>query len=289
MHVDLSTGFSLTMHENNSIKLYMEKLMSSQDDLTTLVCLFHHKDRAQSAIQDLNQAGVPQSAITVIGGDGASVDALDKSELASLGMPNKDYDHLKDGIRDGGLVVAVAAPGTHAGTIESIFEKHSAGKIDEAVKTNRDAIAAVAAPLAAPAVAATTMTGETAIPIVEEEMVVGKRAVDQGGVRVYRRVIEIPVEEAINLREEHVTMERRPVDRAITDADVAFHNQTIELTETAEEAVISKNARVIEEVLVGKTVSEHNETIHDTVRKTEVEIEELPASTQTSDSSRRIS
>lgn len=261
--------------------------MSSQDDLTTLVCLFHHKDRAQSAIQDLNQAGVPQSAITLIGGINAPADALDKSELASLGMPNKDYDHLKNGIREGGLVVAVSAPESRAGTIESIFEKHSAGKIDEAVKTNQDAVAA--APLAVPAVAATTMTGETAIPIVEEEMVIGKRAVDQGGVRVYRHITETPVEEAVNLREEHVTLERRPVDRAVTDADGAFHNQTIELTETAEEAVVSKNARVVEEVVVGKAVTEHNETIHDTVRKTEVEIEEIPVSTKTSDSSRRIS
>ena len=262
--------------------------MSSQDDFTTLVCLFHHKDRAQSAMQDLHHAGIPQSAITLIGGLNAPVDALDKSELASLGMPNKDYDHLKEGIREGGLVVAVSAPGTHAGAIEGIFEKHSAGKIDEAVKTNHDAPAAVA-PFAAPAIAATAMTGETAIPIVEEEMVVGKRAVDQGGVRVYRRVIEIPVEESVNLREEHVTLERRPVDRAVTDADGAFHDQTIELTETAEEAVVLKNARVVEEVHVGKTATEHTETIHDTVRKTEVEIEEIPVSTQTSDSSRRIS
>jgi len=251
--------------------------MSSQDDFTTLVCLFHHKDRAQAAIHDLNQAGIPQSAITLIGGSEAPVDALDKSELASLGMPNKDYDHLKDGIRDGGLVVAVSAPGTHADTIEDIFEKHSAGKIDEAVKTNHDSLAEVA-PLAAAPIAATSIAAETAIPIVEEEMVVGKRAVEQGGVRVYRRVVEIPVEESVNLREEHVTMERRPVDRAVTDADVAFGDRTIELTETAEEAVISKNARVVEEVLVGKTAFEHTETVHDTVRKTEVEVEEIPVS-----------
>ena len=257
--------------------------MSSQDDFTTLVCLFHHKDRAQAAIQDLNQAGVPQSAITLIGGLDAPVDALEKSELASLGMPNKDYDHLKDGIRNGGLVVAVSAPGTHADRIEDIFEKHSAGKIDEAVKTNRDP-----APAAAP-LAATSMTGETAIPIVKEEMVVGKRTVDQGGVRVYRRVVEIPVEESVNLREEHVTMERRPVDRAVTDVDAAFSDRAIELTETAEEAVILKNAHVVEEVLVGKTATEHTETIHDTVRKTEVEVEEIPVSTQLTDGSRRTS
>jgi len=105
--------------------------------------------------------------------------------------------------------------------------------------------------------------------------------VDQGGVRVYRRVIDIPVDQSVTLREEHVTMDRRPVSRAVTDPDVAFGARTIELTETAEEAVVSKSARVVEEVLVGKTASQHTETIHDTVRRTEVEVEEIPGSTQT--------
>jgi uncharacterized protein (TIGR02271 family) len=257
--------------------------MSLQDDLTTLVCLFHHSDRAHSAIQALTQAGIPQSAITLIGGTNAPVDALDKSELASLGMPDKDYDHLKNGIRDGGLVLAVSAQATHANTIEDIFEKHSAGKIDEAEKRESETFAGdvpVATALS------DSLDDETAIPIVEEEMVIGKRAVDQGGVRVYRRVVEIPVEESVTLREEHVTMERKPVDRAVTDADVAFGTRTIELTETAEEAVISKNARVVEEVLVGKTASEHTDTIHDTVRKTEVEVEEIPGSARTLETTR---
>lgn len=253
--------------------------MSLDDDLTTLVCLFHHRDRAQSAMDDLNQAGVPQSAITLIGGENAAVDALDKSELASLGMPDKDYDHLKNGLRDGGLVLAVSAPAKHAETIEDIFEKHSAGKIDEVDKAERnDFVDAVPDAASLPA---RSLEAETAIPVVEEELVVGKRAVDQGGVRVYRRVIDIPVNQSVTLREEHVTMERRPASRAVTEPDAAFGTRTIELTETAEEAVISKSARVVEEVLVGKTATEHTETIHDTVRRTEVEVEEIPGSMQT--------
>ena len=81
-------------------------------------------------------------------------------------------------------------------------------------------------------------------------------------------------------------MERRPVDRAVIDTDLAFGDRSIELTETAEEAVISKSSHVVEEVLVSKQASEHVETIHDTVRKTEVEIEQVPA-TEAFDSKRR--
>ena len=189
------------------------------------------------------------------------MDALDKSDLASLGMPDKDYDHLKDGIRDGGSVVAVASSTEHTDAVEGIFKKHSAGLIDE-VDTGRERFADV---------------GETAIPIVEEELTVGKRTVDQGGVRLYRRIVEIPVEEAVTLREEHVNVDRRLVDRPVTDADLAFAPRTIELTETAEEAVVAKDARVVEEIVVGKAASEHSETITDTVRRTEVELEEIPA------------
>lgn len=253
--------------------------MSLQKDLTTLVCLFHNQDNAQAAMNDLRQADVAQSGITLIGGPNAPVDALEKSELASLGMPDKDYDHLKDGVRNGGLVVAVTTDGNNSNTIEEIFAKHSARKIDEAQKVGDAGYAAAAVSLAAAPLAGETLQSETAIPIVAEELVVGKRAVDQGGVRVFRRVVEIPVEQSVNLHEEHVKVERRPVDRAVTESDLAFGDRTIELTETAEEAVISKRARVVEEVLVGKRTSEHVETIHDTVRKTEVEVKQVPANT----------
>ena len=233
--------------------------MSLQNDLTTLVCLFHHQDHAEAATKDLLQAGIPQESITVIGGFGADADALDKSELAGLGMPDKDYDHLKSGLREGGVVVAVADTGDTA-TVEGIFHKHSADKIDETDKSYRD-VSPLAAAAALPLLEEDAVAGERAIPVVEEEMVVGKRTVDAGGVRVFRRVVEIPVEESVQLREEHINVDRRPVDRLATDSDLAFGDRTIELTETAEEAVIGKSARVVEEVVVGKTTTERTETI----------------------------
>ena len=241
--------------------------MASTDPRTTLVCLFHHRDQATAALNDLQQAGIPPDAITSVGGDGQGVDALDKSELASLGMPDKDYDHLKDGIRSGGLVIAVASITDHVDAVEQIFKKHSAGLIDEVDAERED----YAAPLAA--------TADAAIPVIDEELVVGKRPVEQGGVRLYRRVIEVPVQESIELREEHVNVDRRAVDRPVSDADMAFVPRTVELTETAEEAVVAKDARVVEEIVVGKQASEHTETITDTVRRTEVEVEEIPAAT----------
>jgi uncharacterized protein (TIGR02271 family) len=119
-----------------------------------------------------------------------------------------------------------------------------------------------------------------AIPVVQEELKVGKREVQRGGVRVFSRVVETPVDQTIGLREEHVNVERRPVDQPISSADAtAFKEQSFELRETAEEAVVQKSARVVEEVLVGKEVSQRQEQIHDTVRHTEVQVENLAGDT----------
>ena len=122
-------------------------------------------------------------------------------------------------------------------------------------------------------------TGKAAIPVVQEEVRVGKRQVERGGVRVFSRMVETPVNETVSLREEHVSVERRPVDQPINPADVAaLKDQTIELRETAEEAVVQKSARVVEEVVVGKEVSQRQENIQDTVRHTEVEVQPLQGS-----------
>lgn len=116
------------------------------------------------------------------------------------------------------------------------------------------------------------------IPVVQEELKVGKREVQRGGVRIFSHVVETPVNETIGLREEHVDVQRRTVDQPISTTDTtAFKDQTIELRETAEEPVVEKSARVVEEVVVGKKVSQREQQIKDTVRHTEVEVEQLGA------------
>lgn len=119
----------------------------------------------------------------------------------------------------------------------------------------------------------------TVLPVIEEELRVGKREVQRGGVRIFQRIVETPVNETVNLREEHVSVERRPVNQPVAAADLAnFQEKSIELHETAEEAVVEKSARVVEEVVIGKQVTQTAQQIADTVRRTEVDVEQLPAS-----------
>lgn len=118
------------------------------------------------------------------------------------------------------------------------------------------------------------------LPVVEEELQIGKRQVERGGVRVRTYVTERPIEENIRLREERVNIERRPVNREVNPADVgAFTEQTIEVRETSEEAVVAKRARLVEEVVINKEAQERTETVRDTVRRQDVDIDENVATT----------
>ena len=110
----------------------------------------------------------------------------------------------------------------------------------------------------------------------EERLEVGKRTEEHGGLRARSRIVERPVEEHVRLREEHVNVERTPVDRPVSgDRDRAFQERDIELTERSEIPVVNKEARVVEEIRLSKDVNERDETIRDTVRNTEVDIDRV--------------
>ena len=123
-------------------------------------------------------------------------------------------------------------------------------------------------------------TGSTTIPIIEENLEIGKREVETGGAVINSRIVEKDVEENIRLREEHVNIERTPVNRPATEADLnAFKEGEIELTERAEVPVVKKDTRVGEEVTLSKDVEERDETVRDTIRKTEVDVERIDPQT----------
>lgn len=112
--------------------------------------------------------------------------------------------------------------------------------------------------------------------MIEEELQIGKRVVETGGARIRSRIVEKPVEESLRLRQEHVRVERTPVNRPASEADLAtFQQGSVEMIEHTEVPVVSKQARVVEEVSLNKEVDEKVETVRDTVRRTEVDVENL--------------
>lgn len=122
-----------------------------------------------------------------------------------------------------------------------------------------------------------TSDTNTSIPVIKEELEVGKKMVETGGIRLRSRIVENQVQEDITLREEKVTVNRTSVDRPATSADL--REDTLEATERAEVPVVNKEARVVEEISLNKDVTERDEVIRDTVRNTEVDVDKLEGDT----------
>jgi uncharacterized protein (TIGR02271 family) len=122
-----------------------------------------------------------------------------------------------------------------------------------------------------------TATGNNrnVLEVIEEDLEIGKETVERGRMRVYSVVTEQPIEENVALREETIRVQRRPVDRTIPADPTLFQEKSVEVVERAEVAHVDKVARVVEEVVVGKEVSERVETVHDTVRRQDVQVEEV--------------
>jgi stress response protein YsnF len=115
---------------------------------------------------------------------------------------------------------------------------------------------------------------ERYIPVMREEMRIGKREVERGTVRVEVRVVEQPVAEHITLREERIHIERRPADRAPRPEETQFRAGHLDMVERDEEPVVSKQVRVVEEIRLQKRITERDEVINDKVRSTDVDIDD---------------
>ncbi|RZK22221.1 MAG: DUF2382 domain-containing protein [Hymenobacter sp.] len=274
----------------------------------TVVGIFNTATEAQNAVKQLAAAGfeldfvdVSQASSSASGtssnyantsgtateavGDaaGRTKDSVGGFFSSLFGGDNDEADTYAEVTRSGHSLVTV-----HVDTAE---QAHKAADIlDDAGALDVDSKAAeygvsnsyTAGRAATAQPAATTNTDGLTAQVIEENLQVGKRTEQTGGVRLRSRIVEKPVEASVRLREEHVVVNRTPVNRAATEADFkAFKEGDVTLTESAERAVVAKEAHVVEEVSLGKQVTEREEVIHDTVRNTEVDVEQIPGTTTT--------
>ena len=265
----------------------------------TITAFFDDRNDAEQAVQRLQTAGIPRADINMVEGSRTSASETSGEEggfwesLKELFLPDEDRHTYAEGLRRGGYLVTVRAAETHYERALDILDDEGTIDIDERAASWRSegwspnasqysagsSTGAYArgtqATRANVSGAATPSAGrEEVIPVAEEELRIGKRDVSHGRVRVRSYVVEKPVQEQVNLREEHVRVERRPADRAATGNENLFRERTIEAEERAEEAVIDKQARVKEELVVKQGVSQRSETVSDTVRRTEVEVKD---------------
>jgi uncharacterized protein (TIGR02271 family) len=270
---------------------------------TTIVGVFDDYSTAERAAQDLTNAGIPRSSIDVRSNfrTGAAGRGYDSGEheggisgfFKRLFGGEDDAGHYAEAVRRGNAVVCVTAPAGEVDRAVEILNSAGAVDIDRHVDRYRQT-GYERYDEKAPAYSHDEATTERerfresdaggSIPVIEEELQVGKRAVRRGGVRVYSRVVEQPVEENVELREERVTVDRRAADRPVERGELSgLRDQRIEVQEITEEPVVQKRARVREEVVVGKETKTRTEKVRDTVRRTEVEVERLDSEDRTDD------
>jgi stress response protein YsnF len=253
----------------------------------TVTALYDTRQEAEAARQRLASA-VDLDCVKIIdqasGGEGGG------RSLNGLYLSSDDRHAFGEGLRRGGfLLCAEVESGEDHDRIVQLLEESAGVDLEERQQSwksegwqpfaGASTPSAEAGTTGAGATASGNVVEEQRIPIVEEELRVGKREVTRGGARVRSYVREVPVEEQVTLREEHVSVERRPVEgrqdaQSADRAEDLLQDRDIEMRETAEEAVVQKVANVREELVVRKTAEERTEQISDTVRRTEVDVEE---------------
>ena len=228
-------------------------------------------------------AAGPLAATLLGAGAGALAGGL-IGALTSIGVPEEEANLYAEGVSRGGALLALRVEQTEAQRAIDIMERYDPVDVDTRATAWRQSgwtgFDSRAEPIAGAGTigrsqAATGTDEEVAIPIVEEDVKVGKRSVERGTVRVRSYVVERPVEESVELTSERLEVERRPVNRPVTAADAgeAFREQSVEVTETDEEPVVSKEAHIVEEVVLSKNVQKRQEQVRETARRSEVEVD----------------
>jgi uncharacterized protein (TIGR02271 family) len=252
--------------------------------IRTITAMFDSEDAANRARERLVEVGLPSDSVQVIhqGATGDDAGSDGKGLWASIKEfftgDDDDRATYEEGMRRGGYLLTARVEDQYADEVVVLLENADAIDLDRRADEWR--AEGWTGPTRTPVESTDSGTSragsEEAIPLVQERLRVGKREVNRGGVRVRSYVVEEPVEEQVNLREERVDVERRPVGRRVQPgaADDLLQDRTIEMTESAEEAVVSKDAEVTEEVVVRKFQGERTEGVSDTVRRTEVDVED---------------
>ncbi|MCJ2129749.1 YsnF/AvaK domain-containing protein [Methylobacterium sp. E-045] len=274
----------------------------------TITAMYDTYTDATAAQNKLLALGIPAASIKILSGtqtaqttttSGTKPDEGFWGSLKDLFMPEEDRYAYNEGLSRGGTMLSVTVDEAHTEKAYDILEEHGSVDLDEREASWRKegwsgyegatgsstvgAVGSTAGTTATRAEGATeavaahsaAQTGTDYIPVVEERLNVGKRMVDSGRVRVRSYAVEEAVSENVTLHDETVSVDRRVVDRAVAPGDEAlFAEKVIEATETREQAVVSKDARVVGEVGIRKDATQRTETVSDTVRRTEVEVED---------------
>lgn len=182
----------------------------------TITAFFDNRSDADQAVSRLVEAGISRDAIHVIANDSNDTGMRTEepkgfwASLADLFLPDDDRTVYAEGIRRGGYLLTVSGyPFDLHDRALDILDDEGSIDLDERAKawesegwsrsTANDAYAASAYDKTRGSSSASALgtEREEVIPVVEEELRVGKRDVNNGRVRVRSYVTETPIRETV--------------------------------------------------------------------------------------------
>lgn len=249
----------------------------------TLVGVFEEYNQAEAAQRKLEEAGIGRQTMQLTRGQtgaDAGADRTDSDEkpgaisrfFSNLFGSGDSHDaaHYSEAVRRGNPVLTVdLADEKRIDEVSRIMEGCGAVDVDERVEQWKSTGYS-------PGIADSQVAGGSQrMDAVQEDLKVGKRTIQKGGVRVHGRTVDTPVEEQVSLHDERAVIDRKKVDRPASEAETqsAFKDRDLDIHETTEEPVVSKSMRVTEEVNVGSRSSDRTETVRDTLRHTEIDVD----------------
>ena len=242
---------------------------------------FDTRDAASEAVEELVKAGFPRASVSLVEGNKAPSASTATHEsgfwesLKDFFFPEEDRYTYAEGLRRGGYLVTASTTDANYQRALAILDQQGAIDMDERVQSwRKQGWTGYTGTAGQSGTTGATSGREQVVPVVEEQLKVGKREMGHGRVRVRSYVVEKPVTEQVNLTDEHVHVERRPVDRPLQPGEGMFQNRTIVAEEKREEPVVSKQTRVNEEVVLKKDATRRTQTVSDKVRSTEVKVED---------------
>jgi stress response protein YsnF len=231
---------------------------------TSIIGLFESNEFAKKVLGELARIGCKKDAMEILH-DASSDEVSDR--LIEAGYEDDKARSYADALEEGGALIIAETDDDKAddaldtmrrlgalspeGLIERIRAREAEQEAEQAEETQ-------------------------SAQVIEEELEIGK-AQTTSGKRLKVSVSEQEVQEKVTLLEENVEAERNRVNRVLKpeEADKAFQERTIEMTETREKPVVSKQAHVVEEVVLTKRSGEREVTVSGTVRRQDVTVEDI--------------
>lgn len=115
------------------------------------------------------------------------------------------------------------------------------------------------------------------IPVIEEQLVVDKRVVEKGRVRISKKVRETDETVNIPLIQENVQVERIPINQYVAEPPppVRYEGNVMIIPVLREVVVVEKRLVLVEELRVTKQQTQTQETQKIRLRKEEVDVKRV--------------